>query len=402
MCKLDKATDLYLRGFNSQYIKRRTGISMQSLLKRLLAKGVKYTKMDILDYQTSYIKSKYDEDYIIQAYKDLMAENKDLDKLKRGRHITVLGCGFGDYVGVFKALLGVDEYKTLRNICWYEKQSKSVKDKYGVDNVFCKEVFSDIVSDESVLNGRLQRTSTIKDRYGVEHPNQNKEIAKRMVESTRTSNMLKYGVPNVMQNSDIARKSANSRQKSMLIKYGYKNSVEIPEIRNKIFESRRNNKTLNSSLAEEKLGELLREWFGSDDVLRNVIVDDRYPYHVDYYIKSRDLFIELNGDKCHNDHWFDENNERDNQILSSWMNNMIRLENETGKASRYRKYIKTWSQTDVAKRNIARDNNLNYLVFWDGSCKQRNKKSIPLLRDAFEWFDANCPMPNDWRAENTY
>lgn len=37
-------------------------------------------------------------------------------------------------------------------------------------------------------------------------------------------------------------------------------------------------------------------YFGKTDVLRNVCVDNRYPYHVDFYVKSHDLFIELNGD----------------------------------------------------------------------------------------------------------
>src|SRR5699024_4649363 len=170
---------------------------------------------------------------------------------------------------------------------------------------------------------------------------------------------------------------AKSRQKTMFDKYGAGNSVQIETIRNKIFEARRKNNTLNTSLPEIVLGKMLREHFGKDDVLRNVIVDQRYPYHVDYYIKSLDLFIELNGDRSHNDHWFDSSNPDDIQTLLGWIDSMNRIEKESGSKSRYRRFIRVWTETDVAKRNIAREHNLNYLVFWDGTSKVRGDKRIP-------------------------
>lgn len=36
MTEFDKAIDLYLRGYKGNYIKDQTGISLQSLLKKLL------------------------------------------------------------------------------------------------------------------------------------------------------------------------------------------------------------------------------------------------------------------------------------------------------------------------------------------------------------------------------
>lgn len=402
MSKFEKAVDFYLRGFNSEFIKRRTGISMQSLLKQLLAKGIKYTKDDIVKYQIEYIKNKYSIDEIETSYKMLIVEHKNPDKERRGRYLVYLGCGFGDYPRVYKALLGCERYQQLKNDCWHKKQSETVYRKYGVNNVFQKEVFSQLTSEDAIANGRIKRTQTMIEKYGVEHPNQNAKIVAKMQKSLHQTNMERYGVNNVMQRKDIAVAANKKRQEVMLARYGVKNSVEIPEVRNKIFEAREHNKTLNTSKPEEQLGIMLRKYFGENDVLTNVIIDSRYPYHVDYYIKSLDLFIELNGDKCHNSHWFDASSERDLQILNSWQKNADRLEQETGKKSRYRKYIETWTQTDVAKRQAARNANLNYLVFWDGSCRMCNKKQIPNLSDAYAWFEANCPMPHDWRIENTY
>lgn len=402
MAAFEKAVDFYLRGFNSTYIKRRTGISMQSLLKRLLASGIKYTKDDIFEYQKQYIESHFTKEVMEQEYRRVSKQFDDIYKASRGRNVVFLGCGFGNYKRVLTALLGKERYDKLRNECWHDKQIKSVKQKYGVSNVFCKDTFSKFVSEEAVQKGRDKRLITLECRYGVSAPNANPEIKARMLETKKKTNLERYGVEHVMQNPKIAYKSNKRRMEVMKERYGAGSSVQIPEIRNKIFEARVKNNTVNSSVPENVLYDLLIDKFGKEDIVRNALVDSRYPFHVDFYIKSRDMFIELNGDAAHNDHWFDASNSRDTQIVRAWEENMLRIETQTGKKSRYRKYIETWTDRDVRKRNIAKTNKLNYLVFWDGSCKQHNKKQLPRLSDVHEWFDAGCPDSYDWKLVNTY
>lgn len=402
MGKLEKAQEYYLRGFNGQYIKRHTGISIQSLLKTLAGQGIKYTEDDRQKYQIEYIKNKYTIDDIKKAYREMSDKHADIYKAGHSRKIEMLGCGFGNHAKVIKAIIGDDEYNALRNECWQKKQQQSMMRMYNTDNVFRKEIISAFVSEEAVKKGRMKRTQTMIEKYGVEQPNQNAEICNKMQETLKNTNLKKYGVEHAMQVSEIAKKSAENRQNAMMEKYGAKNSAEIPEIRNMIFEARRKNNTLNTSEPEVMLGCLLREKFGDLDVISNKIIDNRYPYHVDFYIKSLDLFIELNGDRSHYTHWFDKNNPQDLQVLDAWTENMIRIETQTGKKSRYRKYIKTWTETDVAKRQKAKENKLNYLVFWDGSSRKQNKHTVPNLKDVYEWFAENCPMPDKWRSENTY
>lgn len=402
MCNLKKAEEYYLRGFKGSFIKERTGISIQSLLKQLLAKGIKYTEEDRIDYQIEYIRERYTDLEIKDAYKNASTQFNDMYKASKGRKIEMLGCAFGRYAPVLKALLGESEYSDLRNNSWKKKQVATMQEKYGVSNAFEKEVFHTFATPEAIAKGREKRKQTLLDRYGVESPNEHPEILDKMMNQLRITNIKRYGVPNPMQNPDIAKKSAKSRQKTMFDKYGAGNSVQIETIRNKIFEARRKNNTLNTSLPEIVLGKMLREHFGKDDVLRNVIVDQRYPYHVDYYIKSLDLFIELNGDRSHNDHWFDSSNPDDIQTLLGWIDSMNRIEKESGSKSRYRRFIRVWTETDVAKRNIAREHNLNYLVFWDGTSKVRGDKRIPNLTDVHDWFNDGCPMPHKWHEENTY
>lgn len=403
MEKLKKAEELYLRGFCGEYIKRRTGVSIQSLLKQLLSQGIRYDKSDIVNYQIGYIQNHYTKDEVEQAYRDISKKYPVLDKVAHGKHIECLGCGFGQYSKVFSVILGQERYKALRNECWSRKQISVMEETYGVKNAFEKN--SQLLLNNPMHNpeSREKRRQTMLRKYGVEHPNQNEAIKTKMLQQMKETNIERYGVENAMQRSEIAKKSSEKRQAVMLERYGAPNSVQIDDVRNRIFEARRKNGTVNSSQGEEILYEMLVEYFGKDDVCRNILVDSRYPYHVDFYIKSRDLFIELNGDMAHYSHWFNPDSEQDQQVLQSWVENMHRLEAQNGKKSRYRKYIDTWTGSDVLKRECARKNQLNYLVFWDGSRKiRRNKQQFPRLSDACDWFDAGCPDSKDWRAENTY
>ncbi|MCM1296355.1 MAG: hypothetical protein NC311_12520 [Muribaculaceae bacterium] len=402
MGKLEKAEEFYLRGFNGEYIKRRTGLSVQSTLKRLRAIGRIYTKTDIIRHQIEYISSRYTVDEVISAYEQISAQYPDLDMAKRAKKIEILGCGFGDYPRVFKAIIGTDTYKSLRDKCWKEKQTRTVRERFGVDNVFEKKVFDTLADPEKIAEGRRKRTETMLARYGVEQPNQNEDIKQRMLATWTDTNMERYGVPVAMQDLTIARKSAMHRQETMIARYGAANSVQVPEIREKIFSNRAAHGTLNTSMPEDALYEMLVARFGVGDVIRNAVIDRRYPYHVDFYIRSRDLFIELNGDKCHGGHWFDINSARDCQIVRSWSGNADRIRLDTGRPSRYEKYIITWTKTDVEKRSAAARMSLNYLVFWDSRKIVRHKKEFPRLKDAREWFDAGCPDSKDWLPENTY
>lgn len=397
MQNFDQAEIFYLRGFGSEYIKRRTGVSMQSLLKQLKARGIVYTKTDIIAYQVDYIKDHYSEIDVKRAYVHIMTTYSDLDKARRGRHIECLGCGFGDYPKVFQKILGLDVYRKMRDEFWKQKQQSTMLQLYGVDNYFKTEDFQkDIPMRRDAV--KEKRRQTMLSRYGVEHPNQNSEIKARMEEHLCETLKTRYNVErSVMQNPEIAKKSAINRQKAMFEKYGAANSVQVKEIRDRIFEARRKNGTLNSSHCEEALYRILVYLFGADQVIRNRVIDDRYPFHVDFYIKCRDLFIEMNGDKCHGDHWFDPSSKRDQQILNAWRKNAA-----GNPKSRYAKYISTWTDSDVCKRKSAKENSLNYLVFWDSRRVQRKGKMIPRLLDVYAWIEDGCPDSKDWHSENTY
>ena len=87
----------------------------------------------------------------------------------------------------------------------------------------------------------------------------------------------------------------------------------------------------------------------------------RYPFHCDFYIKSLDLFIELNASWVHGGHWFDSSNSEDIVKVQDFQS---RLAN--GKRF-YEVALRIWTDRDVLKRDTAIRNNLRYLVFWDNN-----------------------------------
>ena len=78
--------------------------------------------------------------------------------------------------------------------------------------------------------------------------------------------------------------------------------------------------------------------------------DNRYPFSCDFYIKSLDLFIELNIHPSHGDHLFDENNKEDSKLLEQ-----LKIENSNWSNM----IVDVWSRRDVEKYNYVIKNNLN-------------------------------------------
>lgn len=385
MTKLEKARDLYLRGFKTKQIRNKTGISLHELRD---AFG-KITSADIRKYQTAYIQSHYSKDDIVQAFEQIRQQG-DPTRKAASKNLQVLGCVFGDFVKVFKTLLGEDVYKEITYHYRTERFTKTMLDRYGV------------TSSMYLPEMKEKRKQTMVNRYGVEQPNQSPEIKEKMMKQYRNTMRERYGVDYPMLDPERAAQAAIHRQEKMQEQYGAANSVQIPEIRQKIQESRAKHKTLSSSKMEQTLYDLLVEHFGEEDVKWNQRIDDRYPFYVDFYIPSRDLFIELNAYPSHRGHWFDPESKHDRQVLRSLQENAARKRAETGKVSKYEGYIRTWTVLDVEKRKKAKENHLSYLVFWDNQMIMRNKKQFPRLKDAREWFAEGCPDPKDWRPENTY
>lgn len=194
----------------------------------------------------------------------------------------------------------------------------------------------------------------------------------------RKNTMLKkYGVEHALQSEDILNKMVNQ----VYDKYGVTNIMYDEIFKNKVSKSKIINKSYCTSKTEELVYKKLCNIFGFDDVIRQY-TDLRYPFNCDFYIISRDMFIELNAFWSHGGHWYDDSNILDNQKADFWKNKNSKL---------YNNCYKVWTYSDVKKRQIASLFGLNYVVFW---CNN--------LSDFNLWVASGCPDGFDYISEYSW
>ena len=189
-----------------------------------------------------------------------------------------------------------------------------------------------------------------------EHP----EILKRSIEKRKET---------IRNNPEIIINAINKQKKTLsnnpniiqnkIKKYKetIRNNPEILKIQNKHrIESKRLNKTFNTSRLEDNLYKLLLTKYS--DVKRNYNLDPRYPYMCDFYIPSKDLFIELQASWTHGRRPFIANDASCQEQLNTW-------KQKASISNYYKNAIETWTKRDVLKRQTAEKNNLNYIEIWN-------------------------------------
>lgn len=244
-----------------------------------------------------------------------------------------------------------------------EAYKKSCIDKYGVDNPMknknvinkgketCKNKYG--VVRASLLKeyqNKTKKTNLLK--YGVEAPLQNKEINKKWHETC----YVNFGTYSPLANKEIYNKTEETTYK----KYGVYCVFNRKENREKLlsektkqkrYETLRRNHTFNTSKIEETIYEKLIDIYGKNDILREYKDKDRYPYRCDFYIKSLDLFIEVQGYYTHGKEPYNPNSIK-HQVL------VQRYKERYGTNCQP---VTIWTIKDVEKRNKTKENNLKYL-----------------------------------------
>lgn len=142
-------------------------------------------------------------------------------------------------------------------------------------------------------------------------------------------------------------KSQEERDKIMAKTHKFSNTPEAIE---KAKQTKLNNKTFKTSKAEDNFYNQLKLFFDESDIVRGYYDEKRYPYNCDFYIKSRDLFIEYNGHQTHGFEPFDYKNNKHQKYLQDMINNGYDM--------------KTWTERDVNKLNKAISQKIKLIIIY--------------------------------------
>lgn len=185
-----------------------------------------------------------------------------------------------------------------------------------------------------------------------------KNKSKDFKDKVKQSYLEKYGVETNLQLEVNKQKS----KQTCLKRYGassYMKSedyrLQINEIQDKIYTTKKQNNTFSTSEPEEEVYKLLLTKFTKEDIERQY-KSKVYPYRCDFYIKSKDLYIEYNGHFTHGLELFNKDNPEHQKILAFWKNKNTKF---------YNIAIYVWTVLDPLKLKIATENKLNYKIFWN-------------------------------------
>ena len=277
--------------------------------------------------------------------------------------------------------------------------------RYGVTNPFAADSVKEKIKQSMLVNhgveyvgqaevSKRKTKATLMQHYGVDSYAKTKEFKQNMAtnkevnsEKAKDTLLNKYGVDNPLKIPEAREKRANTiearygqknftnrdkAKRTIKQRYGTTSLAAVPEIRAKQYETKRKNGTFNTSKSEERFYVELCKKFGAADVIRQY-KDVRYPFFCDFYIKSLDLFIELNLSWTHGDHRFCPDSQEDCLKLHQW-------QEKASTSKYYENAIITWTVRDTAKFEAADRANLKYLAFYsEAAANSFIKSGGPLL-----------------------
>lgn len=249
----------------------------------------------------------------------------------------------------------------------YASQAKVVKDKIKKTNL--EKYGVEYISQSDLIKEKVKQTSLA--RYRVPCTFQSESS----LEKIRKTNLEKYGVEYISQ-SDLVKEKV---KQTCINKYGSVSYLSSDECRNKLHtvslnrygtywpqqsesfkaiarETMKKNHTYGTSKHEEYIYEKLITKF--DEVIRQYS-SDKYPYPCDFFIPAQNLYIEYQGTWTHGRHPYNPISKEDTETLVKWKSLY-----ESGH-SYYSNAINTWTVKDLTKRKLAKENNLNWIEFWN-------------------------------------
>lgn len=227
-----------------------------------------------------------------------------------------------------------------------KQYKKSCLEKYGVDNCAKLESSKEKAKQTSLKKyGVTHHSKAIgyKEQYAASNGVASPMLLPGVKEKVRKTNIKKYGGPTPFCSPEVKAK------------------MDFQSIVQKISETKQKNHTFNTSSEEERLFSILAKLFGNDDVIRQYS-SKAYPYRCDFYLKDKDVYIELNASQFHNCQPY-RNYAWQKRVVSLMSQRSAEMKEKGGKmnVTQYDNIISTWAERDVKKRDTAKKNKLKYL-----------------------------------------
>lgn len=270
-----------------------------------------------------------------------------------------------------KGLKASEDPRVAKNI---SNSRKTLREKYGVTNAFrIPDVVDKREEDKEYIYEKVAQTKqsrygdrkynncekgmeTKQSRYGdrnYNNPTKNRETRMERNSGTYWSNEQRQ----VIGRARIQNNSQEKANETIIERYGDMASY-YDMIAKKRYDTMSKNGTLcvkDSSAEKEYYEELLKK-YSPEDIKRQYMDKDRYPFRCDFYIVPEDKFVEIHGFFTHGTHPYDRNNEEDVRIADK----LMELGTPWSKAILY-----TWTDLDVRKLETAKKNKLNFeAIYW--------------------------------------
>lgn len=236
--------------------------------------------------------------------------------------------------------------KNFNNSQKSKKTKLSDIDKNGLNSyqrtvLKCKQTKQERYNDSN-YNNRIKYFNTKQKRYGDKNYNNRSKM--------KNTCKIRFGVDNYSKTKEF--------------KDLWKDKDFILNFTNKVFNTKKKNGTLGTSNDEDMIYQFLIYKFDFDDIIHHY-KDKRYPFECDFYIKSLDLFIELNFFWTHGKESFDKNNKQHLQKLNDWKLKSEEINFKQNKKDAYKNAIYIWTINDPLKLQTFKQNNLNYKIFYN-------------------------------------
>ena len=248
-----------------------------------------------------------------------------------------------------------DKKEKTRKLQSEIQKRKSIEERQEIINKRLKTINDKGQDFINEFRQRQRQSLIIKLRSKTEEEKRNESIRKSNIWKNKSDDEKKAQINKMHNGLENMHKDKNRHilwKNNVANANKSKSLLKIQNAKNKEWETKINNGTINTSSCENDI----ENWLISNNIkyFRNYNKDKRYPYHVDFYLPDYDLFIEIQGHWSHGKHPFNKFNKDDIQTLQKW-------ENKAQNSNFYKSAINVWTNTDVSKRNTAKNNELNYI-----------------------------------------